>query len=527
MVDETAVLMSPGAVAQRAPDRAAVVMTGSGDVVTYRELEERSCRLARLLRARGLDPGDQVAILLENHPRYLEVMWAAVRAGLYYTPVNWHLTPEEVAYIVNDCGATAIVSSSRLASLAAALDEAVVPWVTTRLAIGGGVAGWDDYESAVAAFPAEPLADEREGLPMYYSSGTTGRPKGIKRPLGSEPLGTRADPVSTMLALLGVQDGDVYLSPAPMYHAAPAGFGIAATRVGATVAMMESFDAGACLEAIGRHRVTHAQFVPTHFVRMLKLPEDVRAAADVSSLRGVIHAAAPCPVETKREMIEWWGPIILEYYASSEGVGATFISSQEWLDRPGSAGRAVVGTPRVLDDDGNELPAGEVGTIWFAGAAPFEYHNDPAKTAEAVNVRGEATTGDVGYVDADGYLYLTDRRSYLVISGGVNISPQEAENVLTVHPKVFDVAVFGVPNAEMGEEVKAVVQPVEWSEAGPELEAELIAYCKAHLASFKCPRSVDFERELPRLDNGKLYKRELRDRYWAGGAGAAASVTSS
>jgi long-chain acyl-CoA synthetase len=514
----------PGAVAGRDPERPAVIMSSSGQVVTYGQIEERSRRLAQLFRERGLVQGDHVAIMLENDPRFVEIMWAAVRAGLYYTPINWHLTAGEAAYIINDCEAKALITSSTLASVARDLDHQAVPGLTTRLMIGDPIAGFEHYDDAIGARPPEPLADEAEGLGMFYSSGTTGRPKGIKWPLGLEPLGTRADPVLGMLGLLGVGDGDVYLSPAPLYHTAPANFTVSATRIGATVVVMERFDPEDCLRAIERYHVTHGQFVPTMFVRMLKLPEAMRKAYDLSSLRAVIHAAAPCPIEIKRQMIEWWGPIILEYYAASEGAGGTFITSQEWLAHPGSVGRSVVGKAVVLDDDRREVPVGEIGTIWFLGGLPFEYHNDPDKTAEARTSDGLATTGDMGYIDADGYIYLTDRKSYMIISGGVNIYPQEAENVLAVHPKVLDVAVFGVPNPEMGEEVKAVVQPVDWADAGPALEVELISYCKEQLASYKCPRTVDFDKELPRLDNGKLYKRQLRDRYWGGQGSTEAQI---
>jgi fatty-acyl-CoA synthase len=313
-----------------------------------------------------------------------------------------------------------------------------------------------------------------------------------------------------------MEDGDVYLSPAPLYHAAPLAWCMGSHRLGCTAVVMERFDALAALELIERYRVTHAQFVPTMFVRMLKLPETDRRRFDLSSLEAVVHAAAPCPVEAKRQMIEWWGPIISEYYSSTEGVGATFITAEEWLAHPGSVGKPMFGTPHILDDAGIELPPGEPGTIWFEGITRFEYHDDPAKTASMRNEQGWGTVGDIGHLDDEGYLYLTDRRSFMVISGGVNIYPQEVENLLVLHPEVMDVAVFGVPNPDLGEEVKAVVQPMDWERAGPELAEQLIAYCREHLATFKCPRSIDFEPQLPRLDTGKLYKRLLRDRYWEG-----------
>ncbi|MCU1367970.1 MAG: putative fatty-acid--CoA ligase, partial [Ilumatobacteraceae bacterium] len=359
-----------------------------------------------------------------------------------------------------------------------------------------------------------PVADECEGDFMLYSSGTTGRPKGIRRAMTFPPLGQPLRGVTPMLQGLGLHAGSVYLTPAPLYHAAPLAWSMGAQRLGATVVVMEHFDAEACLDLIDRHDITHGQFVPTMFVRMLKLADDVRAGHDLSSLVAVVHAAAPCPVDVKRAMIDWWGPIVNEYYSSTEGAGITWITSAEWLERPGSVGRAIAGQPVILDDDGRELPNGEIGTVWFRGGMTFEYHNDPLKTAEAQDGSGRATVGDVGYLDDDGYLFLTDRKAFMIISGGVNIYPQEAENVLISHPKVFDVGVIGVPDTEMGETVKAVVQPVRWTDAGPELEAELLAHCREHLAAFKCPRSIDFDRELPRLDTGKLYKKELRARYW-------------
>ena len=500
--------------ADRAPDRPAVIM-GTGTVVTFRELEDRSNRLANFLHHQGLRPGDHLAVVLENNERVHEVAWAAQRSGLYWTLINNHLTPEETAYIVEDCGARALITSAAMAELAEPL-AALVPAVECRLAMHGDVAGYERYEDAVGAFPAEPLEHEEEGVPMLYSSGTTGRPKGVLRPLSGMPYG-EADPFPLLAAMLGFGEGDVYLSPAPLYHAAPIAWSMAAQRSGGTVVVMERFDAGRCLQLISAHRVTHGQFVPTMFVRMLKLPEGERKAADISSLRAVVHAAAPCPVDVKRRMIEWWGPIINEYYAGTEGGGITWVTSEQWLAHPGSVGRFVSGTPHILDDDGKELPAGEPGVIWFeVVGGGFEYHNDPVKTGETFNERGWYTLWDVGYLDAEGYLYLTDRKLYMIVSGGVNIYPQEVEDVLVMHPDVADVAVIGVPNDEMGEEVKAVVQPAAGAGPGEALQERLIDYCRERLAHYKCPRSVDFMTELPRLDTGKLYKRVLRDRYWQG-----------
>ena len=505
--------MYPGAVAAGAGDRPAVVM--GTIVVTYRQLDARINQLSHVLRESGISPGDRLAVLLENHPRFFEIAWAAQLCGLYYTAVNWHLTAEEAAYIVNDSESRVLLSSARLAPLAASLGDDLAPKVERRLMVDGVVDGWESYEAALEDRPTAPVADACEGDFMLYSSGTTGRPKGIQRPLTLLPPGEKPDPAGAFLRLLGFDDGDVYLCPAPLYHAAPLAWSMAAQRLGGTVVVMEKFDALEALALIERHRVTHAQFVPTMFVRMLKLPEEDRRRHDTSSLKAVVHAAAPCPVPVKQQIIDWWGPIVYEYYSATEGMGATFVTSEEWLAHPGTVGRPVVGQVHILDDEGKQLPTGETGTVWFSGGYEFEYHNDPAKTAEARDGRGYATVGDVGHVDDEGFLYLTDRKTYMIISGGVNIYPQEAENVLVQHPRVLDVAVLGVPDAEMGEAVKAVVQPVRWDDTGPELEAELLSFCRERLAAYKCPRSVDFEEQLPRLDTGKLYKRLLRDRYWS------------
>jgi long-chain acyl-CoA synthetase len=507
--------LQPGAYVATRGDAPAVIIGETGAVVTYRELDERSKRLAQLFWAGGLRPGDHIAILLENHPRYFEVFWGAMRAGLYTTPINWHLKPEEAGYIVEDCGATALVTSAALGDIARGL-EPHLDAVSIRLMIDGTVDGYEGYEVAIARFPAEPLEREVEGTFMFYSSGTTGRPKGIKPPLAGEPLGSGGGALIALIQhLYGFSADTVYLCPAPLYHAAPLGWSTTAQRLGATVVVMEKFDPVRALALIDEHRVTHAQFVPTHFIRMLKLADEERKAYDLSSLRMVVHAAAPCPVEVKQRIIEWWGPIIHEYYAGSEGNGFCALNTQQWLEHPGSVGVPMVGKIHILDDEGNELPTGEVGQVWFDSNLRFEYHNDPVKTAQAFNERGWSSLGDIGYLDKDGYLFLTDRASHMIISGGVNIYPQEVENELALHPSVADVAVIGVPNTDLGEEVKAVVIAAEGAKPGPELEAELLAYCRDRLAHFKCPRAVDFVDELPRLPTGKLLKRELRSRYWA------------
>jgi acyl-CoA synthetase (AMP-forming)/AMP-acid ligase II len=490
-------------------------MAESGEVVTYAQLEERSNRCARLFRQLGLQRGDHVALCLENHPRYLEICWAAQRAGLYYTAISSRLTPPEVEYIVDDCGAKVLLTSRAKGELAEAL-QGRNPGVEHRLLLDAELPGWVRYEDAVAQHSSEPIADESEGQDMLYSSGTTGRPKGVKLPLSDAPLGTAPALLRMMLALYQAGGDSVYLSPAPLYHAAPLRFNMSMTRIGATCIVMEHFDAERSLALIEKHRATHSQWVPTMFVRMLKLPEAVRQRYDVSSMRCAVHAAAPCPVPIKEQMIEWWGPVLHEYYGGTEGNGMTVIDSQQWREHRGSVGRPILGEVHVLDEEGRELPPGEVGTVYFGGGGRFEYYNDPEKTAASRSAEGHTTLGDVGYVDEDGYLYLTDRKAYMIISGGVNVYPQEAENVLVTHPTVADVAVFGVPNTEFGEEVKAVVQLVDPTQAGPELESELIAFCRAQLSAIKCPRSIDFEAELPRHPTGKLYKRLLKDRYWKG-----------
>ncbi|BBG01780.1 MULTISPECIES: acyl-CoA synthetase [Pseudonocardia] len=510
--------MFPGTHAATTPDKPAVIMGGSGETLTFRELEEGSARLANYFRAAGLREGDVVALVSDNTPRVYEVYWAAQRSGLYVTAVNHHLSAPETAYIVRDCGAKALVVSAGVAGLAAAVEEHVE--VPVRLAFGGeipGAAGYADYDSELAGVSAEPPAEQPRGADMLYSSGTTGRPKGIKPALP----GRRVDePGDTYQALFGPMYGfdtdTVYLSPAPLYHAAPLRFSATVQALGGTVVVMERFDPEQALRLIERHSVTHSQWVPTMFVRMLKLSEKVRSAHDLSSLRVAIHAAAPCPVEVKQAMIDWWGPVLHEYYAATEAIGITFIDSAQWLDRPGSVGRAGLGTIRVCDDEGTELGAGEVGTVYFERETrPFEYHNDPGRTLAAQHPDREnwTTTGDLGFLDDDGFLFLTDRKAFTIISGGVNIYPQEVEDALALHPKVLDVAVIGVPDEEMGEQVKAVVQAMDGIATGPELERELIEFVRGRIAHYKAPASVDFTDFLPRTPTGKLVKRELRDRY--------------
>ena len=507
--------MTPGFHAARTPEALAIVMGSSGDTVTYAELEERSGRFARVLRSRGVAVGDHIAILMENNRQYLEVAWAGQRSGLYYTAINTHLRPAEVQYILDDSGAVALVASAAMADLVAGLDLSRIGiWVSAL----GELPGFERYDELLASVTPDPLEDECEGREMLYSSGTTGRPKGVRKQLPRTALGDpTAAPVQIAQGLgdRGGGPGTVYLSPAPLYHGAPLVSSMSMHRVGGTVVVMERFEARQCLELIERHRVTQAQFVPTMFVRLLRLPSEERDRYDLSSLRHVTHAAAPCPVVVKRQMLEWWGPIIHEYYSGTEDIGSTHITPEEWLAHPGSVGRALTEC-HIVGENGEELPPGQAGAVYFAAGRPFEYHNDPQKTASVTHRNGWRTLGDVGYLDEEGYLYLTDRQAHMIISGGVNIYPQEAENVLTGHPAVADVAVIGVPDAEMGEAVKAVVLVADPAVATPELAAELLAYCRAELATYKCPRSVDFVDELPRDDNGKLYKRLLRERYWEG-----------
>jgi long-chain acyl-CoA synthetase len=499
------------------PEKPAVIMTGSGEVLTYGELESQSNRFAQLLRAQGIGIGDTIALCFENHPAFFSLCWGAQRAGIVYVAISSRLTPPEVAYIARDSGAKLLVG---LATLASVLDmvAAEVPEVP-QLRLGGG--GERDLAAALAAMPAQPIADERAGCDMLYSSGTTGKPKGVRVPLPEDPaIGAANFMIALSKGPFAISGDGVYLSPAPLYHAAPLRWSMNMHRLGGTVICMEKFDAEKALQAIEQYRVTASQWVPTHFVRMLKLPEEVRTRYDLSSLRSAIHAAAPCPVPVKQAMIDWWGPVLNEYYAGTEGNGFTFISSPEWLQRPGSVGRSLLGTIRICDENGDEVPRGTEGQVFFEGGNPFAYHNDPDKTRDATNKHGWTSLGDVGWEDDEGYLFLTDRKSFMIISGGVNIYPQEIENLLVTHPKVADVAVIGAPDPDMGERVVAVVQPADFAEAGTALAEELTAWLAPQLSRVKLPRQIDFRAELPREPTGKLFKRLLRDEYKAAAASA-------
>jgi len=495
------------------PDKPAIIMHPSATVVTFGELEARANQLAHLFRSAGLVEGDAVAMLMENSEHFHAVMWAARRAGLYYVPINTHLTAAEVAYIVDNSSAKAIVGSGGLRDLLAGL-EAELPngLPAVRLVVDGDLEGWQSYPECVADQPVTPIDDEIEGDLLQYSSGTTGQPKGIKRALTHQ---SPAEVPGLMAALVGfwMHPEAVYLSPAPLYHTAPSVWTMQTQAGGITTVILDKFSPEGALEAIQKYRVTHGQFVPVMFTRMLKMPEAVRTSYDVSSLERVMHAAAPCPVEIKQQMIDWWGPIVDEYYASSEAIGSTLISAEEWLTHPGSVGRSMMTPLHILDEEGNELPPGEAGEIYFEGGADFEYLNDPAKTASSRDSHGWKTVGDIGYLDEDGYLYLTDRRHHMIISGGVNIYPQEAENVLVTHPKVMDAAVFGIPDEEMGQRVKGVVQTVDQADATDAFAEELLAWLRDRLSHYKCPRSISFEVQLPRTDTGKLYKHTLIEKY--------------
>jgi long-chain acyl-CoA synthetase len=517
--------MYPGPHALQHPDRPAVIMAGSGEVLRYGELEQRSNRLAHLLRAQGLRRLDHYAVFMENTLHYIECCVAGERSGLYYTCINSYLKADELGYILDNSESRVLITSrSRLPVALEALAHCpgvalclVVDADTPLPAEAAGGCRLARYQDAVAPFPGTPIADESLGAAMLYSSGTTGRPKGILRPLPEQPPVQPLPLFAFLQTLWHGRPGMVYLSPAPLYHSAPLSNINITLRNGGTAIVMEHFDAEQYLALVQQHRITHSQLVPTMFNRMLKLPAEVRERYDLSSLEIAVHAAAPCPIPVKEQMIAWWGPIIHEYYGATEGMGITACDTAEWLAHRGTVGRVLLGDLHILDADGQPVPPGTPGEIWFRTANPFVYYKDPERTALTRSADGTRTTvGDMGYVDADGYLYLTDRSSFMIISGGVNIYPQECENLLVTHPQVADAAVFGVPNEDLGEEVKAVVQLVDGVAPGPALAEALIAFCQQHLARHNCPRSVDFIDQMPRLPTGKLYKRGLRDAYWAG-----------
>jgi acyl-CoA synthetase (AMP-forming)/AMP-acid ligase II len=506
--------VAAGSLARQAawrPDHPAVVEAWGGRVLRYEELDRRSRALAAALVRRGLGPGSTVAMALRNGATWFEVAWALQRLGAYWVPVNWHLTAGEASYLVQDAGAQALVVDAELAELAHAASAVLEP-PALRVAAGGPLEGFFDLAALTAEDPAG--SPELEGQAMLYSSGTTGRPKGIRRPLSQAPFGQRTTLDGLLQVLYRAGPDSVYLSPAPLYHAAPLGFTMAAHRLGATVVVMDRFDPRGWLEAVARYRVTHSQVVPTMLVRLLELPEEVRGSFDLSSLQVVVHAAAPCPVEVKRRAMAWLGPILHEYYAGSEGNGFCAIGPEEWLARPGSVGRPVAGAVHIVGPDGEELPPGEVGTIYFEGSPPFEYHRDPERTRAAFHPRGWSTLGDLGYLDQDGYLYLSDRRTDLVITGGVNVYPREVEEVLVEHPAVADAAVVGAPDPDLGKRVVAVVELRPDHAPGDDLAGELTRFCRERLAGYKCPREIRFVPALPRTPTGKLLRRRLVEELW-------------
>jgi acyl-CoA synthetase (AMP-forming)/AMP-acid ligase II len=507
--------MHPREIAAADPGKAAIIMVPSGTRVTYRELAERSNRAAHLFRSLGLKAGDGIALCMENHARYVEICWAAHNTGLYYTPISSRLHAEEAAYIVRDSGARVLIVSAAMFAALATLPRLLGPEVRCYM-VDGVEHGFASYEAAADAMPASPCSEETQGVAMVYSSGTTGHPKGIRPALPHLAVDEPAPLPTRLVQLYGFDQRSIYLSTAPLYHTAPLKFSMTVLAAGGTLVILEKFDAELAMRSVGEYGVTHSQWVPTMFIRMLRLPETIRAAYDGTTHRIAIHAAAPCPVDVKRDMLQWWGPIVHEYYSGSESIGMCAIGPEEWMRHPGSVGRAVRGELHILAEDGRELPPNEPGVVFFANGGALTYHNDAAKTARAHNDKGWATIGDIGYVDAEGYLYLTDRRDYVINSGGVNIYPQEAENLLSTHPKVLDVAVFGIPNPEFGEEVKAVAVLRSPAQTGTSVEKELIDYCRQHLSPIKCPKSIDFVAELPREPTGKLVKKRIRDRYWQG-----------
>lgn len=503
----------PGAHAAHAPEKAAVIMAETGETLTYGALDTYANRLGRLYQWLGLKPGDHVAYCLENRLECPAVQWGAHYAGLYYTFISTRLTGAEAAYIVADCEAQVLLVTAKTAP---AILEAVraLPRPPQIYSLDP-VAGVKLFDDALSAFDGSPIRGAVEGSEMLYSSGTTGRPKGVKPALSGLPLGSTAVIAGLMQRGFGVGPDSVYFSSSPYYHAAPMKWGQGVTILGGTLVMAERFDAENSLKAIERYRVTHSQWVPTMFHRMLALPSDVRERYDLSSQKVAVHAGAPCAVPTKHEMIRWWGPILVEFYSCTETIGSTMVDSKTWMERPGTVGRAVLGELHIVGEDGKELPAGEDGLVYFANGPRFSYHKDENKTREAYNEAGWATVGDIGHVDQDGFLFLTDRKNNMIISGGVNVYPQETENVLITHPKVLDVAVIGTPHSDFGEEVRAVVQLEPGVEPSESLVEELIAFCREQLSPIKCPRVIDFTDSLPREPNGKLLKRLLRDEYRA------------
>jgi long-chain acyl-CoA synthetase len=510
--------MYPGQHAIKRAEQPAVIIAETGAVLTFAELEARSNRLAHLLRVIGLRRLDHYAIFMENNSRYIECCAAGERSGLYFTCVNSLLAPDELAYILHNSESRVLITSKAKRDVAVAASRCCPLIEFCLVADGEGEGSYiRNLDDAAAAYPNTPIAGESLGGSMLYSSGTTGRPKGVLFPLPQQPPCWQRPNYDPFIRHWKYRGGMINLSPGPLYHAAPQGAVTVTIRGGGTALIMERFDPERFLEFVQNYKVSQCLLVPTMFSRMLKLPEEVRRRYDLSSLEVAVHGAAPCPVQVKEQMIKWWGPILHEYYGATEGLGATLCDSAEWMAHKGTVGRVVLGELHVLDEEMRPCATGTPGTLWFKHPQSFEYFNDAVKTAKARSGDGLLTTvDDVGYLDEEGYVYLTDRSAFMIISGGVNIYPQECENLLITHPTVADAAVFGVPNEDLGEEVKAVVQLMPDISPGPEIIEELIAFCCAHLARYKCPRSIEFEVELPRSPTGKLYKRLLRDRYWGG-----------
>ena len=497
------------------PEKVAFQMCESGEQVTYAQLNNRANQVAHLISDLGILPGDHVAVLMNNCRELMELCFGLDRSGVYYTLISTRLTTDEMAYIVQDCGARLFVYSSAL-ELADKDLFSKLPNTLNCMRVGPSVEQWKhkDWTAECSKMPTSANAQALQGGDMLYSSGTTGRPKGVLWPLPKTAAGQHTMLVKLLAPLFGYDADCHYLSTAPLYHAAPLRHSMTVIKLGGTVTVMERFDALLALQTIERCRITHSQWVPTMFVRLLKLDKHVREKFDLSSMKMAVHAAAPCPVDVKEQMIGWWGPIVHEYYAGTENNGFCSITPNEWLQHKGSVGRASQGKLHICDEEGMPLELGQTGAVYFSEGPQFTYHNDSVSTEQTRNSLGWTTLGDIGYLDEEGYLYLVDRKAFMIISGGVNIYPQEIENVLLQHPKVMDAAVVGVPSSDWGEEVKAVVQPVDPLDVGPVLAAELQAFCREKLADFKCPRSIDFDLELPRLPTGKLYKKLVKKRYW-------------
>ncbi len=494
------------------PDAPAIIMAGSGEIVTWKAYDRKVNQIGQYFKDIGLQEKDHIAILLENCETYMEIIDAAIDAGLLITNISTHLKLDEMVYVVDNSESKVLITSSGFADLAVRMSDSI-PIVAHRLMLRTTIPGFDSFEETMARYDETPVEYGNAGTFMLYSSGTTGRPKGIVWELDDIPVGTMDPNLATGMALFQINHESIYLSTQPLYHSAPAAFALACLQVGATVVLMEKFDAEASLSLIEKYRATHSQWVPTMFVRIMKLPEADRLKYDLSSMKFVIHAAAPCPPDVKEQLIAWLGPVLYEFWGGTETAIVSFITSPEWLEHRGSVGRGVTAALHILDEAGNELPPREPGVIFLEGGRQYSYFKEPEKTASGRNKDGWNNIGDIGYLDEDGYLYLTDRKSFMIISGGVNIYPQETEDAMVMHPKVMDVAVIGVPNEEFGEEVKAVVQPVDMAEAGPELERELIEFARGEVSHIKCPKTVDFMAELPRTPSGKLLKRLISEMY--------------